>query len=145
VRIGELHHVAIAVSAIEDALPFYVSVLGMRAGEPHDLPWQSVRAVFVTSGTSRLELVEPTDPAGGVARFLAERGKAALHHVCYEVADLARALDELSAAGVELIDRAPRPGLAGDVAFLHPRASGGVLVELLQRTGGADPAHTRPE
>lgn len=141
-KIGDLHHVAVAVPSLEQALPFYTEVLGMRAGEPHDLPGQAVRAVFVTSGTSRLELIEPADPGAGVARFLADRGKPALHHVCYEVADLAAALRELAGAGVELVDRLPRAGLDGQVAFLHPRASGGVLIELLQRTSAGPPAHT---
>ena len=131
-RVGALHHVAIAVPSLEAALPFYTETLGMRAGRPHDLPGQAVRAVFVESAGSRLELIEPTDPSSGVARFLVERGRPTLHHVCYEVADLERALAELGGSGVELIDRSPRGGLEGRVAFLHPRASGGVLVELIE-------------
>ena len=131
-KIGELHHVAIAVPSVAAALPFYTDTLGMRAGEPHDLPGQAVRAVFVESEGSRLELIEPTEPSSGVARFLAERGRPALHHVCYAVRDLDAALAELAGAGVELIDRSPRAGLDGRVAFLHPRASGGVLIELIE-------------
>ena len=134
-RVGALHHVAIAVPSLESALPFYTDALGMRAGRPHDLVGQAVRAVFVESAGSRLELIEPTDPASGVARFLAERGRPTLHHVCYEVADLERALAELGESGVELIDRSPRDGLEGRIAFLHPRASGGVLVELIETSG----------
>lgn len=135
-RAGALHHVAIAVPSLESALPFYTETLGMRAGRPHDLPGQAVRAVFVESAGSRLELIEPTDPSSGVARFLAERGRPTLHHVCYEVADLERALAELGESGVELVDRSPRDGLDGRVAFLHPRASGGVLVELIETSRG---------
>lgn len=131
-KVGELHHVAIAVPSIAAALPFYTEALGMRAGVPHDLPGQAVRAVFVESEGSRLELIEPTDPSSGVARFLAERGRPTLHHVCYAVRDLDAAIAELTASGVELVDRSPRAGLAGRVAFLHPRASGGVLIELIE-------------
>jgi methylmalonyl-CoA/ethylmalonyl-CoA epimerase len=141
VRIGALDHVAIAVPSIALALPFYTETLGLRAGVPHPLPDQAVRAVFVETAGGRLELIEPTDVSSGVARFLAERGRATLHHVCYAVADLEAALAELAADGVELIDRAPRPGLDGRVAFVHPRASGGVLVELVER---AAPRHTGP-
>lgn len=132
-KVGELHHVAIAVPSIAAALSFYTDTLGMHAGKPHDLPGQAVRAVFVESEGSRLELVEPTEPSSGVARFLAERGRPALHHVCYAVRDLDAALAELAGAGVELVDRSPRAGLDGRVAFLHPRASGGVLIELIER------------
>lgn len=131
-KVGALHHVAIAVPSIAVALPFYTETLGMRAGVPHDLPGQAVRAVFVESEGSRLELIEPTDPSSGVARFLAERGRPTLHHVCYAVRDLDAAIAELTASGVELVDRSPRAGLAGRVAFLHPRASGGVLIELIE-------------
>lgn len=131
-KVGELHHVAIAVPSIAGALPFYTVTLGMRAGVPHDLPDQAVRAVFVESEGSRLELIEPSDPSSGVARFLGERGRPTLHHVCYEVRDLDAAIAELAASGVELLDRSPRAGLAGRVAFLHPRASGGVLIELIE-------------
>lgn len=131
-NVGKLHHVAIAVPSLADALPFYTDALGMRAGEPRGLPDQAVRAVFLESAGARLELIEPTDASSGVARFLAERGRATLHHVCYEVPDLSAALAELEERGVELVDQAPRAGLAGRVAFLHPRGAGGVLVELLE-------------
>lgn len=135
IRVGALHHTAVVVPGLEEALSFYRDVLGMRAGEPRLLPGQGVRAIFLESGGGRIELIEPIDATSGVARFLAERGRPALHHVCYEVDDIEAAIAELALSGVELIDRAPRQGLEGRVAFLHPRASGGVLIELLQ------PAH----
>ena len=138
--VGPLHHVAVVVPSLAEALPFYTGTLGMHAGEPHELPDQAVRAVFVESGSSRLELIEPLDATSGVARFLQERGRATLHHICYEVADLEGALLELGQRGVELLDREPRAGLAGRVAFLHPRSAGGVLIELLERTPGRRPS-----
>ena len=131
-KVGRLHHVAIAVPSIAAALSFYTEILGMRAGTTHDLPGQAVRAVFLESEGSRLELIEPTEPSSGVARFLAERGRPTLHHVCYAVPELDAALDELAGAGVALVDRSPRDGLDGRVAFVHPRASGGVLIELIE-------------
>lgn len=126
--------------SLEEALPFYTDVLGMTAGEPAALDEQHVRAVFLRSAGAALELIQPLDGTSGVARFLAERGRAALHHVCYEVTDLRGSLASLASQGVELIDRAPRRGLEGEVAFIHPRASGGVLIELLQVRG----SHTGP-
>jgi methylmalonyl-CoA/ethylmalonyl-CoA epimerase len=94
-----------------------------------------VRIGFLTVGESRIELVEPTSEDTGVARFLASRGEG-FHHVCFEVPDLAATLDELAAGGVELIDRAPRAGADGPVAFIHPRSAHGVLVELVEAAGG---------
>lgn len=131
-KVGPLHHTAVVVPSLEEALSFYREVLGMRAGEPRLLPEQGVRAMFLESDGGRIELIEPVDGTSGVARFLAERGRPALHHVCYEVGDIDAAIAELVRSGVELIDRAAREGLEGRVAFLHPRASGGVLIELLQ-------------
>ncbi len=130
---GELHHVGIAVGSIEAALSFYRDLMGLRAGETKELPDQAVRAVVLSGGAARLELIEPLDSVSGVARFLAERGRSSLHHVCFAVDDLAHVLDDLAAAGIELVDRAPRRGIEGMVAFLHPRATDGVLIELIDR------------
>lgn len=131
--VGELHHVGIAVPSIEAVLPFYRDTLGLAPGAVSEMPDQAVRVVFLSGASGRIELVEPTDESSGVARYLAQRGKPTLHHVCFAVDDLARVLRDLAAAGVELIDRAPRRGAEGDVAFLHPRAADGVLVELIDR------------
>lgn len=131
--VGELHHVGIAVPSIEAALPFYRDTLGLAPGAVSEMPDQAVRVVFLSGASGRIELVEPTDESSGVARYLAQRGKPTLHHVCFAVDDLARVLRDLAAAGVGLIDRAPRRGAEGDVAFLHPHAADGVLVELIDR------------
>jgi methylmalonyl-CoA epimerase len=108
--------------------------LRMQAGPVREIGDQQVRAVFLSAPNTRIELIEPTDAASGVARFLAERGKPALHHVCFVVDDLRSTLRALEARGTELVDHEPRRGAEGDVAFLHPRASGGVLVELIDRS-----------
>lgn len=130
---GELHHVAVVVSSIAESLPFYRDTLHMRAGTVREIADQRVRVVFLAAPNARIELIEPTDTESGVARFLAERGRSTLHHVCFAVDDLRTTLRALEARGMELIDREPRHGAEGDVAFLHPRASGGVLVELIDR------------
>ena len=129
---GPLHHVGVVVPKIADALPFYRDVLGYAIGKVHDVPEQHVKVVFITQGESRVELLEPTDADSGVARFLAERGRATMHHLCFEVVDLNGTLDRLAREGVELVDRTPRAGVEGPVAFIHPRASAGVLIELIQ-------------
>lgn len=130
---GELHHVAVVVASIEAALPFYRDTLGLPPGPVHELPEQRVRAMFLGSGATRIELIEPLDASSGVATFLAARGRPTLHHLCFVADDLAGTLRDLAAAGVELVDRVPRKGVHGAVAFLHPRAGDGVLVELIDR------------
>ena len=132
---GPLHHVGVVVPSIADAMPFYRDVLGYAIGPLHDVRDQRVKIAFITRGASRVELLEPTDRESGVARFLAERGRATMHHLCFEVADLAGTLDRLARSGMELVDRTPRRGVEGLVAFIHPRATGGVLIELIQVSG----------
>ena len=134
IEAGTLHHIGVVVPSLTEAIPFYRDTLGYAIGRQHDVADQRVRIVFATRGQSRVELLEPTDSSSGIARFLADRGRATMHHLCFEVDDLAAALERLVASGVELVDRAPRRGIDGLVAVLRPRASGGVLVELLQRS-----------
>jgi methylmalonyl-CoA/ethylmalonyl-CoA epimerase len=138
VKLGPLHHVAVAVSSIEDALPFFRDTLALRADGIRDLPDQHVRVVFLGEAKGRIELIQPTDDESGVARFVAEHPKPTLHHVCYIVDDLAGTLRTLADEGTELIDPAPRRGAEGMVAFIHPRASGGVLIELIDRASLGD-------
>lgn len=133
--IGPIHHVAIVVASISEALPRYRTLLGLQPEEaPMIFEAQRVRLCFLPTGpepAARIELVEPIDPESGVARFLATRGEG-LHHVCFATNDLPAELERLAAAEAELIDREPRPGAHGSVAFVHPRSLSGVLWELLQ-------------
>jgi len=130
---GELHHVGIAVPSLAETIPFYRDTLGYAVGPQIAVEEQRVRVVFCERDASRIELLEPSDATSGVARFVAERGRATLHHLCFVVDDLPGTLARLADDGVELIDRVPRRGVHGAVAFLHPRAADGVLVELMQR------------
>lgn len=134
-RIGRVHHVALIVASIDDALGFWRDTLGLQLETVMDIPTDRVRIAFLGVGESRIELVEPTDDTTGVARFLASKGQG-FHHVCFEVPDLADTLRGLAAAGIELIDTVPRRGAEGPVAFLHPRSGHGVLVELIEAPGG---------
>jgi methylmalonyl-CoA epimerase len=136
VTIGSIHHVAVVVRSIDEALPRYLSLLGWRAdGDPFDFATQGVRLCFLSAADrvgARIELVQPVDPECGVARFLESRGEG-VHHVCLISSDLPADLDALAAAEAELIDREPRAGAHGRVAFIHPRTLNGVLWELIEQ------------
>src|SRR3989442_12194057 len=123
-------HVGIAVPSIARALAFYRDVLALRPGPPESADGAPVGSLAF--GDVPVELLEPLDPAGPVAKFLAQRGPG-IHHICYRVPDLDRALERCRAAGYRLVDEVPRRG-AGDrrIAFLHPTATAGILLELTE-------------
>ena len=127
-----INHVAIAVRDIDESLALYRRIFSLPEASVEELEDQGVRAALVTVGGSQLEFIQPTDASGGVARFIAKRGEG-LHHVCFEVENLQKTLDRLDAQDIQLIDKAPRQGLAGMIAFLHPRATGGTLIELIDK------------
>jgi methylmalonyl-CoA/ethylmalonyl-CoA epimerase len=129
-------HVGVAVRSLDAGLRVWRDRLGLRAGEVEVVAGQGVRTCFLPAGELRVELLEPTGPDTPVGRFLARRGPG-LHHLCLRVDDLQAALAVLAAAGVRLVDAAPRRGADGSrVAFLHPEAGGGVLLELKEAGGG---------
>jgi methylmalonyl-CoA/ethylmalonyl-CoA epimerase len=134
-RIGPVHHVAIVVRSIDESLPRYLALFGfVPEGQPEVFAAQRVRLCFLPTGrdpAARLELIEPTDEESGVARYLAARGEG-VHHICFLTPDLPASLEALAAAEAELIDREPRPGAHGAVAFVHPASLNGVLWELLE-------------
>ena len=123
-------HVGIAVTSITDALPFYRDVLGMSPGHPETA--DGARIVSLHFGPVDVELLEPSDPASPIAKFLAKRGPG-IHHVCYRVPDLDAALARCKAAGYRLVDETPRRGAGGRrIAFLHPTSTNGILLELTE-------------
>jgi methylmalonyl-CoA/ethylmalonyl-CoA epimerase len=126
-----LHHVAVVVADLDEALARY-RMLGFAGGERFVLAEQAVEVATLRSGTGWIELIRPTDPDGPIARYLAKRGEG-VHHVAYAVPDLRASLNELAAAGIRLIDAAPRIGAHGwRIAFVHPDSCAGVLTELVQ-------------
>jgi methylmalonyl-CoA/ethylmalonyl-CoA epimerase len=128
VKILRVDHLGIAVASLAEAVKAY-QALGFPLEAVHDVPTEKVRTAFLPVGESRLELLEPSDPSSVIAKFLQTR--KGLHHVCVVVEDIEAALAELEAKGVELLDHTPRVGAGGcKVAFLHPRAAAGVLLEL---------------
>ncbi|HEV8547070.1 MAG TPA: methylmalonyl-CoA epimerase [Candidatus Limnocylindrales bacterium] len=134
-RLGRIHHVAVVVEKMEPALAFWRDALGLELEVVEEMPDDRVRIAFLPIRESKIELVEPTDDTTGVARFLAKGGEG-VHHLCFEVANLAETLLRLEIDGIELIDTSPRKGAEGPVAFLHPRSCHGVLVELIEAPGG---------
>ena len=137
---SRVHHVAIVVRDLDGALAMYRDTLGLPVELVLPIESDGVTIAFLSVGESKIELVQPTDPGTGVARFLDKKGEG-FHHVCFETPDVDATLAELAEQGVELIDAAARKGAEGPVAFLHPRSCNGVLVELIEAPGG--PAWSR--
>ncbi len=131
-----LDHVAIVVRDLEQSIALWRDALGLELADVEEVPEQAVRTAIFGHGMGRVELICPTTPDSGVARFLASRGEG-LHHVCIEVEDIEAAMDSLRKAGAPLIDKEPRPGAGGArVAFVHPKGMRGVLTELRQGPAG---------
>jgi methylmalonyl-CoA/ethylmalonyl-CoA epimerase len=129
----KLDHIGIAVPDLAKAIEFWGEALDLNVTHREDVPEQGVRTAFLPAGDTTVELLEPLSAGEGpIGRHLAKRGPG-IHHICFAVNHLARTLDALDAAGVQLIDRTPKVGAHGmKVAFIHPRATGGVLVELAE-------------
>ncbi len=128
----KISHIGIAVESIAAALPFYREVLGLEYEGEEVVEEQKVKVAFLVIGESRIELLEPTAPDSPVAKFLEKNGPG-IHHLAYQVEGLQGRLDALKGQGVRLIDETPRTGAHHTrIAFLHPKASGGVLTELCE-------------
>lgn len=129
--VNYIDHVGVAVRDIQAALRFFQDNFGAPPSEVAELDDQGVRATLVQVGQTRLELLEPLNKNTTVGRFIERRGEG-LHHLALNVDDISGKLRILEARGVELLDRQPREGLSGDIAFIHPRAVFGILTELVQ-------------
>jgi methylmalonyl-CoA epimerase len=130
--IKKIDHIGIAVKSIEETLAFY-KTLGLSLAHTEAESEQRVVVAFLPAGKSEVELLEPIDEEGPVARFLVKRGEG-MHHICFEVQDIEAILARLEEKGVELIDREPRIGTGGKkIAFIHPKDTHGVLIELYQK------------
>jgi methylmalonyl-CoA/ethylmalonyl-CoA epimerase len=127
----KIHHVGIVVADLEKAMSFWRDLLGLALVKTALVQDQGVKAALLKAGESEIELLEPVVADNGVGRFLARRG-GGLHHVCFETEDVEAELSRARAKGIQLIDQQPRPGLAGMICFLHPKATRGVLVEYAQ-------------
>lgn len=124
-------HVGVAVEDIEEAMGFFQRVFGTPAAAVVELEDQGVRACLIEVGQTRLELLQPTGPETPVGRFIERRGEG-LHHLAFNVKDVAKGLEAVKGQGLQVIDEAPREGLSGLIAFIHPRSAHGVLTELVE-------------
>ncbi len=130
--IKKIDHIGIAVKDIASVLSFYSEALGLENLGFEVVEDQGVRVAFLPVGESRFELLEPLNEDSPVAKFIAKRGEG-IHHICLDVDDVSETLGEMKERGMQLIDQAPRPGAHHkDIAFVHPKASSGVLIELSQ-------------
>jgi methylmalonyl-CoA epimerase len=133
---GAIDHVGVAVSDLEAAISLYEGSFGMELVHREVISEQGVEAVLLDVGDSHVELLSPTGPDTPVGKFMAARGEG-LHHVAYRVGDIDGALEGLRERGVRLIDETPRTGIRSSrVAFLHPKATGGVLTEIVEPAEG---------
>ena len=130
--IKNFNHVAIAVNNLDEALSVFESLFGLKPTEIEEVPDQGVKAALIPIGSGEIELLEPIDPNGGVAKFLERRGEG-IHHICLEVDNTDEELKSLADKGIDLIDKVGRKGLAGRVGFIHPKSTKGVLIELAQK------------
>lgn len=129
----DVDHLGIAVRRLETSLPAFEALLGVHGSAPELVERQGVRAVFLSAGSTHLELLEPTDPEGPIGRFLERRGEG-LHHVAFAVPDVDAALHDVARRGGRLVDPVGRPGARGRrVGFVHPSAFSGTLVEFVER------------
>ncbi len=133
--IKNINHIAIIVPDLEGALAFWEGALGLKLARTEAVPAEGVDVAFLPIGGSNVELLKPTVADTGVARFLEKRGPG-IHHMCFEVDDIAATLDQLRAHGIQLINEQPVEGHGGRrYAFVHPKSTGGVLVELYELGG----------
>ena len=133
-EILKIDHLGIAVNSMDDGKKFWTEVLGLKFEGAETVEAQKVMTAFFPVGESEVELLESTSPDGPVAKFIEKKGPG-FQHVAFRVANIEDALAELKEKGIQLIDQTPRNGAGGaKIAFLHPKATGGVLVELCERS-----------
>ena len=131
----KISHIGIAVHDIEEAAKFYTEVLGLELGGVEEVPDQKVKVAFLPIGEVRIELVQPTSPESPVAKFLEKNGQG-FHHIAYQVEDTGAEVERMLGDGARMVDQQPRGGAHNTrIAFVHPKASGGVLTELVQELG----------
>lgn len=129
-EISHIEHIGIAVNSLDEAIPFYENILGLKCYKREEIPDQQVKTAFFMVGQTKIELLEPASPDSPVAKFIEKRG-VGIHHIAYAVENVDKALGELAEKGIHLIDKKGRKGAEGlNIGFLHPKATMGVLTEL---------------
>lgn len=133
-NISRIEHLGIAVKSLEEAIPYYENVLGLKCYAIEEVADQKVKTAFFMVGETKIELLEPTSEESTIAKFIEKRGEG-IHHLAFKIEDgVANALAEVEGKDIRLIDKAPRKGAEGlDIAFLHPKSTLGVLTELCEK------------
>ena len=132
-NISHIEHLGISVKSLEEAIPYYENILGLKCYSIEEVADQKVKTAFFKVGQTKIELLEPTSEDSTIAKFIEKRGEG-IHHMAFAIEDgVANALAEVEAKGVRLIDKAPRKGAEGlNIAFLHPKSTCSVLTELCE-------------
>lgn len=131
--IAKVDHIGVAVANLDETLKFYTDALGLELHGTETVAEQKVKVAFLPVGDTEIELLESTEPDGPIAKFIEAKGQG-IQHIAFRVDDIEKALEDMKAKGVRLIDEKPRYGAGGaKIAFLHPKSTNGVLIELCQR------------
>ena len=129
---SHIEHIGIAVRDLRSAIEFYEKVMGLKCYNIEEIPEQKVRTAFLMVGQTKIELLESTDPEGPVGKFISSRGEG-IHHIAFAVKNIDKQLEQAEKNGVRLIDHVARKGAEDlDIAFLHPKSTSGVLIELCE-------------
>ncbi len=130
--VKKINHIGIAVKRLDEALPIFQDIFGVKCENIEEVVDQKVKVACLPVGESKIELLESTSPEGSITRFIEKRGEG-IHHIAFEVDNLKGVLEDLKKKGVQLIDHEPRNGAGGSrIAFLHPKSTNGVLMELCE-------------
>ena len=131
-ELTHIEHIGIAVASLKESIPYYENILGLKCYAIEEVKDQKVKTAFFKIGQTKIELLESTDPEGPIGKFLEKKGQG-VHHIAFAANGIENALAEAESKGIRLIDKAPRKGAEGlDIAFLHPKSTGGVLTELCE-------------
>jgi len=133
-KVSHIEHIGIAVKSLQEAIPFYESILGLKCYAIEEVVEQKVKTAFFMLGQTKIELLESTDPEGPIGKFLEKKGEG-IHHLAFAVEDgLQNALNEMAGKGLQLLDKTPRKGAENlNIAFVHPKSTLGVLTELCEK------------
>jgi len=131
-EITHIEHIGIAVNSLDEAIPYYEKVLGLKCYNVEEVKDQKVKTAFFRVGQTKIELLESTDPEGPIGKFIEKKGQG-IHHLAFAVKDIQHALNHVKENGVQLIDQQPRKGAEKlDIGFLHPKSTFGVLTEFCE-------------
>ncbi|MBI2027423.1 MAG: methylmalonyl-CoA epimerase [Deltaproteobacteria bacterium] len=132
-KFKKIDHIALAVKSLSEAIKTFKN-LGFTIEEPHEIPIMNVKAAFAKIGESQLEFLESLSPDSAVSKFLQKKGEG-IHHICFEVSDIQKTLQDLKQKGFQLVSEKPTQGAQGLVAFIHPKSCHGVLIEVVEKNG----------